>query len=142
MDPSLSRQSPELRRAIDQFNRGEFFACHETLEGLWIHEPGALRELYQGILQVAVGFYHHRRGNQRGAILCLERGLRRLGPFRPACQGIDVGRLVTDAALALTAILSGAPAEAAGDLELKIAPWPPTARHPANDARLIDGPGA
>ena len=26
---------PELRGAIEQFNRGEFWECHETLEDVW-----------------------------------------------------------------------------------------------------------
>src|SRR5262249_20822635 len=44
----------ELVRAVEQFNRGEFFECHETLEALWMAEAEPLRRLYQGILQVGV----------------------------------------------------------------------------------------
>jgi len=83
-----------LIEGISQFNRREFFECHETLEALWIREPGSVRELYQGILQVGVGFYHAQRGNYTGATLTLSRGLERVRHFQPACHGIDVAALV------------------------------------------------
>lgn len=86
----------ELLRGIDEFNRQEFFEQHETLEGIWIHEPDPVRYLYQGILQVGVGFYHWRRGNWRGAVAKLGHGLAKLQPYRPACMTIDVERLVQE----------------------------------------------
>jgi predicted metal-dependent hydrolase len=94
----------ELLHGIEEFNRGEFFEQHETLEGIWIHEPDAVRYLYQGILQVGVGFYHWRRGNWRGAVAKLGQGIAKLQPYRPACMTIDVERLVQEAA-ALRAVL-------------------------------------
>jgi uncharacterized protein len=94
----------ELLHGIEEFNRGEFFEQHETLEGIWIHEPDAVRYLYQGILQVGVGFYHWRRGNWRGAVAKLGQGIAKLQPYRPACMTIDVERLVEETA-ALRAVL-------------------------------------
>ena len=96
--------SPELLRGIEEFNRGEFFEQHETLEEIWIEESDPVRYLYQGILQVGVGFYHRRRNNFRGATLLLERGTRYLQPFRPACLGVDVESLVAAAEKALAEI--------------------------------------
>jgi len=87
---------PGLLEGIEQFNRQEFFEQHETLEAIWIKEPDAVRYLYQGILQVGVGFYHWRRGNWRGAVAKLGHGLSKLEPYRPACMTIDVERLVTE----------------------------------------------
>ena len=88
---------PELWRAVEEFNRGEFFACHETLERLWLAERRPVRELYQGILQVGVGFYHLQRGNYRGGLLTLDRGLARLRKLPAHCLGVQVRRLVSDA---------------------------------------------
>ena len=56
-----------LRRGIEQFNRGEFYEQHETLEEEWLAERDPVRYLYQGILQIGVGFEHLRRGNPTGA---------------------------------------------------------------------------
>lgn len=90
-------QAPaELLLGIEEFNRGEFFEQHETLEGIWIKEPDGVRYLYQGILQVGVGFYHWQRGNWRGAVAKLGQGLAKLEPYRPECMGVDVERLVRE----------------------------------------------
>jgi predicted metal-dependent hydrolase len=86
----------ELLRGIEEFNRQEFFEQHETLERIWIQEPDPVRYLYQGILQVGVGFYHWKRGNWRGAEAKLGHGLAKLQPYRPACMTVDVERLVRE----------------------------------------------
>lgn len=86
----------ELVHGIEQFNRHEFFEQHETLENIWIREPDPVRYLYQGILQVGVGFYHWSRGNWKGAVAKLRQGLAKLEPYRPACMEVDVERLVRE----------------------------------------------
>ena len=89
--------SPLVMKGIEEFNRGEFFEQHESLEAAWRAEPRPVRELYQGILQVGVACYQIKRGNLRGALKMFERGLRRLRQFTPECLGIDVSRLVIEA---------------------------------------------
>ena len=84
---------PLLLAGIAQFNAGEYWECHETLETIWRVEPDHIRYLYQGILQVGVGFYHLRRGNWRGAVNKLRSGLAYLEPSAPTCMGVDVARL-------------------------------------------------
>lgn len=85
-----------LLLGIEEFNQGLFWEQHETLEGIWIDEADPVRYLYQGILQVGVGFYHWRRGNWRGAVAKLSQGLEKLEPYRPSCMSIDVDRLVRE----------------------------------------------
>jgi predicted metal-dependent hydrolase len=89
--------SPGLIHALTQFNRREFFECHETLEAIWNAEPGPIRVLYKGILQVGVGCYHLLRRNYRGAIIKLQSGAGYLEPFAPQCMGVEVERLIADA---------------------------------------------
>ena len=51
------KEIPELvLKGIEEFNKGEFYECHEYLEEAWMQEPHRVRFLYQGILQVGVGF--------------------------------------------------------------------------------------
>ena len=88
---------PLLLEGIAQFNAGEYWECHETLETIWRVEPDHIRYLYQGILQVGVGFYHLRRGNWRGAVNKLRSGLAYLEPSAPICMDIDVARLRAEA---------------------------------------------
>jgi uncharacterized protein len=83
-------------KGIEEFNKGEFYECHEYLEEAWMQEPRRVRFLYQGILQVGVGFYHQQNGNWRGATGLLRNGVRRLREFEPVTLGIDVAHLVRE----------------------------------------------
>ena len=87
----------ELIVGIEQFNAGEFYACHETLEAIWIAEPGDIRRLYQGVLQVGVAFYHLGRRNFRGATSLFQTGIAYLQPFAPVCMGVQVQLLIDGA---------------------------------------------
>lgn len=89
--------SEELLRGIEEFNRGEWFACHETLEELWAGEQRAVRSLFQGILQVAVALHHWRGGNLRGALFLLDSAARMLDQVAPVCQGVDTAALAESA---------------------------------------------
>ena len=85
---------PQLLEGVAQFNRGEYFEQHETLELLWRAETRPVRGLYQGILQIGVAFYHLQRRNYHGTVYMLTRGSAYLQPFAPACQRIDVASLI------------------------------------------------
>lgn len=89
-----------LLQGIEQFNRGEYFEQHETLERLWRAERREVRRLYQGILQIGVACLHLSRLNHHGTVYMLTRGSNSLAPFAPHCQGVDVGALLADAAAA------------------------------------------
>jgi hypothetical protein len=91
---------PELRAGIDEFNRGEFFQQHETLELLWRATRTPDRALYHGILQIGVGLHHWRSGNFHGATVLLDEGIERLRPFAPRCHGVEVAALIADATVA------------------------------------------
>jgi len=103
----------QLLEGIAQFNRGEFFEQHETLELLWRAERRDIRYLYQGILQIGVAFHHLRRLNHHGTVYMLTRGPRYLAPFAPRCQRVDVAALLGDAATALQAVERLGPARLA-----------------------------
>lgn len=85
---------PLVVRGLQEFNRGQFYRCHETLEDAWNAEPRSVRLLYQGILQIGVGFFHITKGNWRGAAKVLERGIPKIARFTPKCQGVDVASLL------------------------------------------------
>jgi predicted metal-dependent hydrolase len=104
---------PQLLEGIAQFNRGEFFEQHETLELLWRAERRDVRYLYQGILQIGVAFHHLRRLNHHGTVYMLTRGPRYLAPFAPRCQGVNVAALLQDAAAALQEVERLGPARLA-----------------------------
>jgi uncharacterized protein len=86
---------PELfRQGVDEFNRREFYACHDILESIWLEAPESDKRFYQGILQIAVACYHLSNLNWRGAVILLGEGIRRLYDYQPDYYGIDVSNLV------------------------------------------------
>jgi hypothetical protein len=82
-----------LVKGIEEFNCREFYQCHETLEELWRAYDRPERECIQGIIQIAVGYYHHLRDNRVGALKLLRRGLGRIQMFQPSCLGVDTNAL-------------------------------------------------
>ncbi len=104
VSPCSEEPPSELLKGIAQFNRGEYFEQHETLELLWRAELRDVRHLYQGILQVGVAFHHLRRLNHHGTVYMLTRGSNYLAPFAPRCQGVNVARLLKDAAAVLAEV--------------------------------------
>jgi len=91
---------PEERRrlfweGIDLFNRGEFFASHESWEEIWRSTTPEPRDLFQGMIQVAAAMHQFLGLNRPIApIRTLGKAKRRLEPFAPASHGVDVEDLL------------------------------------------------
>lgn len=85
---------PEFWQGIEEFNQQRFYACHDTLEAVWLEAPEADKRFYQGILQVAVACYHLSNSNLRGAIILLGESIRRLWDYQPDYEGINVELLL------------------------------------------------
>jgi hypothetical protein len=83
-----------FQTAIAQFNAREFYACHDTLEALWVEAMAPQRAFFQGILQLAVGYYHLLNCNWRGTAILLGEGLSRLDYYCPEYLQVDVAALV------------------------------------------------
>lgn len=89
--------SGQVLLGIRQFNNGEWYECHETLELLWISATGDLRNLYQGIIQLAIALHHWRNGNFNGTISLLDGGMEYLSKLPQICLWIDVAELLRQA---------------------------------------------
>ena len=99
-----TRQPSLLIQGLEEFNRGEFYECHESLERLWMSEPRPIRQLYQGILQISVACHHLREQRYQPVITLLERGCGYLEPFVPACMGVDISVLLASSARCLAEV--------------------------------------
>ena len=84
----------EFWQGVEQFNQQEFYACHDTLEALWIEAVEPQKRFYQGILQIAVACYHLLNLNWRGAVILLGEGIGRLRDYQPDYENINVTKLV------------------------------------------------
>ena len=94
VDGLPSAEAEQFQTAIAQFNSREFYACHDTLEGLWMEAIEPNRKFYQGVLQVGVGYYHLLNGNWRGALILLGEGLSRLDYYCPEYLNVDIQSLM------------------------------------------------
>jgi predicted metal-dependent hydrolase len=82
-------------------NEKKFFEAHEELEIAWNEEKAEIRQLYQGILQMAVTYLHITRGNYDGAVKVYLRSMRWLKDWPAVCRGIQVGQLREDAEIVM-----------------------------------------
>ena len=125
------RLEDEERRAfvkgVDEFNRGYFFECHDTLEEMWTGVRGPSRDFFQGLIQVSVAFYHLGNGNAAGAPSMLERALKRFAKYPGRYFGFDLDghRAELRAWLERIAGWRGGPAAARGRAEVGVRPLTP-----------------
>lgn len=84
----------ELVRGVEQFNTGKFPQCCSTLEFISLHEPRLERNLYQGIIQLAIALSNWQEGDYRGALRQLRTGKELLQHVTPVCQNVDVADLI------------------------------------------------
>ena len=89
-----AQNDPRFLKGIDEFNQRLFFECHETLEEIWLEEHGEERRFYQGIIQVAAGYFKLEQGVPAGAIKLWNSGLEKLEPYAPVYLGIDLESFV------------------------------------------------
>jgi predicted metal-dependent hydrolase len=104
-------------QGVEEFNQEEFYACHDTLEALWMEASESHRNFYQGILQIAVGCYHLGNFNWRGAVILLGEGIRRLRDYQPDYEGIDIEQLVEESDRLLKNLQQIEPEEVAAFVE-------------------------
>jgi len=107
--PQMQRieEHEKFRRGVEEFNRREFFAAHETLEEIWLKAPEPEKTFLQGVIQVASAFHHYLKGNHAGAEPLLRRGLEKLEKSPDGYAGIDVQRLRKKAMWWLEEIAAG-----------------------------------
>jgi uncharacterized protein len=94
----------EFWQGVEQFNTGQYYDCHDTLEALWIEATEPEKTFYQGILQIAVALYHLGNNNLRGAAILLGEGSNRLRRYPSDYGGIDVDELLDRSAALLKAL--------------------------------------
>jgi predicted metal-dependent hydrolase len=99
----------EFWQGVEQFNRQEFYTCHDTLEALWMEAAEPDRTFYQGVLQIAVALHHLGNQNWRGAMILLGEGVNRLRRYQPSYFEIDVSRLMDQSLELLTQLQQAGP---------------------------------
>lgn len=99
----------EFWQGVEQFNQQEFYACHDTLEAIWINALPSEKNFYQGILQIAVALHHLSNHNWRGAVILMGEGMNRLRTYQPSYNGIDVESLLDETSVLLKHLQAAGP---------------------------------
>jgi predicted metal-dependent hydrolase len=98
----------------------DYFECHEVMEEHWKEHPGdPLSVAFVGLIQLAVGLYHQRRGNRAGSVKMLQSALKHLTPEDIASLGMDSDVLREMIADRVDRLKAGLPAEFV-DMDLPI----------------------
>ncbi|HKH47842.1 MAG TPA: DUF309 domain-containing protein [Thermoanaerobaculia bacterium] len=92
---SAAERRRRLLEGIEQLQRGEFFAAHETWEEVWRSTTPEPKTLLQGLIQVAAALHqardlHRREGPRR----TLAKARSNLEPYAPVALGLDVEDLL------------------------------------------------
>jgi len=83
-----------LRRAAALWDARLFFEVHEVLEAVWQRKAGDVRQALQGVIQIAVAFYHLAAGNLRGARQLLKDGRERVAATAGVLPVLDAPALL------------------------------------------------
>ena len=88
--------STALRKGVLLFNHQLFFEVHEVLEAQWVKESGTERRFLQGLIQIAVAFYHLGNHNLRGTLSLLHDGGEKISAYQSVFLGIEVRDFLAD----------------------------------------------
>ena len=80
-------------QAVEEFNAGDYWRAHETLERIWLDTAYPERLFYYALIKLAVGLLHLERHNAVGARLQLVVAAEFLEPFTPAFLGVGTDAL-------------------------------------------------
>jgi len=83
-----------IARAAALWDARLFFEVHEVLEAVWQRASGDTRQALQGLIQIAVAFYHLAAGNLRGARQLMADGRGRLEAAAAVLPVVDAGALL------------------------------------------------
>ncbi len=86
---------PYIEYLIEFHGTRDYFECHEIMEEFWKENiEDEHRHLWLGLIQIAVGLYHHRTGNVNGALKMMSGALKQLSQIDGSIIAIDREPLV------------------------------------------------
>ena len=93
-----------LRQGIKEFNAEAFFEAHDTWEDAWMDLRGQNRLFLQGLIQVAIGYYHLSCENFEGADHLLTRAVDKLDKYPDEVEGVVLAPLLEQVRMSLRAV--------------------------------------
>ena len=81
-------------KGLEAFNNHSFYDAHEYWEDLWSDYRLADAKFIQGLIQLAVGYFHISNDNKNGAQGLLNKCVPKLIEYRPEYRGIDIENIL------------------------------------------------
>jgi len=75
---------------LNAFNNQDYYDAHEFWEDLWSDYILKDSKFIQGLIQLAVGYFHISNSNKNGAIGLLTKSLNKFDLYSPEHRGVDV----------------------------------------------------
>ena len=88
----MKKEDLLFNKGIEAFNNREFYDAHEYWEELWLDYKLNDAQFIQGLIQLAVSYFHFFNQNLNGARSMLKKCLKKIDPIKVA-RGIDVMEL-------------------------------------------------
>ena len=85
----MKKEDVLFNKGIEAFNNREFYDAHEYWEELWLDYKLNDAPFIQGLIQLAVSYFHFFNQNLNGARSMLKKCLKKIDPIE-AARGIDV----------------------------------------------------
>ena len=85
----MKKEDALFIKGIEAFNNREFYDAHEYWEELWLDYKLNDAQFIQGLIQLAVSYFHFFNQNLNGARSMLKKCLIKIDPIEVA-RGIDV----------------------------------------------------
>ncbi len=79
---------------IKAFNKKKFYEAHEYWEEIWTEINVDDSIFFQGLIQLAVGYFHITNNNIKGAKSLFNKSIEKLNKFIPLHRNINVNELI------------------------------------------------
>ena len=86
---TVKKEDVLFNKGIEAFNNRQFYDAHEYWEELWLNYKLSDSNFIQGLIQLAVSYFHLFNQNLTGASSMIKKCLKKIDPFQTV-RGIDV----------------------------------------------------
>ncbi len=88
-------------KGLKSFNESDFYDAHEYWEELWSDYILSDRKFIQGLIQLAVAYFHITNINKRGALSMFKKCQLKIEMFKPFTRGLDVNYILNSIRLSI-----------------------------------------
>ena len=88
----MKKEDELFQQGMEAFNNRQFYDAHEYWEELWLDYKLDDAQFIQGLIQLAVSYFHFYNGNLNGARSMIKKCLKKFEPYKFE-RGIDVDEL-------------------------------------------------